>query len=114
ALSFAVSLIALTVSLPAGTAAAIFGGAFTPGTVASLGLTQSALTSVFLGGMRSVFRLAAVLVLAGAVFSALRGREHRAGESTTGHLRTVREPTRPLPTEPLGGSPAAGAPRSGP
>ncbi|MCI4327806.1 MAG: MFS transporter [Thermoplasmata archaeon] len=105
ALSFAVALVALTVSLPAGTAAAIFGGTFTPGSVSALGLTPAALTSVFLTGMRSVFRLAALLVLASAVFSALRGREFRAGAAESGHVRTVREPTRTTVSEPLSGAP---------
>jgi hypothetical protein len=114
ALSFAVALVALTVSLPTGTAAAIFGGTFTPGSVSALGLTQAALTSVFLTGMRSVFRLAAVLVLASAVFSALRGREFRAGATETGHLRTVREPIRATVSEPIGGAPTASRPNSEP
>ncbi|HKV89587.1 MAG TPA: MFS transporter [Thermoplasmata archaeon] len=108
ALSFAVGLIALTASLPAGTAAAIFGGTFSPQMQASLGLSNAALSAVFIGGMRTVFRLAAVLVLASALFSALRGREYRAGAATTGRVRSVREPIRAVAADSLAGAPSAG------
>ncbi|MCI4357114.1 MAG: MFS transporter [Thermoplasmata archaeon] len=112
ALSFAVGLVALTASLPAGTAAAIFGGAFSPQMQASLGLSRAALTAVFIGGMRTVFRVAAVLVLASAVFSALRGREYREGAATTGRIRSVREPSLGGQPESMGGSPASRRPVS--
>lgn len=108
ALSFAVGLVALTASLPAGTAAAIFGGTFSPAMEASLGLTPAALTLVFIGGMRTVFRVAAGLAFASAVFSALRGREYRAGAETAGRVRSVRAPLRPLTADGRPASPAQG------
>jgi EmrB/QacA subfamily drug resistance transporter len=104
ALSFAVGLVALTASLPAGTAAAIFGGTFSPAMEASLGLTPAALTLVFIGGMRTVFRVAAGLAFGAAVFSALRGREYRAGATTEGRVRSVRQPLRGTPSAARGGS----------
>jgi len=112
ALSFAVALVALTASLPGGTAAAIFGGTFTPGAVSALGVSPSALTNVFLTGMRNVFRLAAALVIAAAVFSVLRGREYRAGVADPTHVRSVREPVRTMAPDALGGAPATGVPSS--
>ncbi|HKV90108.1 MAG TPA: MFS transporter [Thermoplasmata archaeon] len=109
ALSFVVGLVALTASLPAGTSAAIFGGTLTPQAVAALGLTPTGLDHVFLEGMRSVFRVAAGLVFASAIFSALRGREHRAGATVIGRVRSVREPVLAGgPEEFAGPTPSAG------
>jgi EmrB/QacA subfamily drug resistance transporter len=94
ALSFAVALVALTASLPAGTSAAIFGGTFSAQSASHLGYSANQLVSVFVGGMHTVFLVAGTLVAAAAVFSILRGREYRAGETVVGHVRTVREPLR--------------------
>jgi EmrB/QacA subfamily drug resistance transporter len=94
ALSFAVALVALTASLPAGTSAAIFGGTLTPQSLQALGLTAAQLSTVFVHGMQVVFLVAGGLVLGAAVFSILRGREYRAGADPGGHLRSVREPHR--------------------
>jgi EmrB/QacA subfamily drug resistance transporter len=96
ALSFAVALLALTASLPGGTAAAIFGGSFSPQAAASLGYSAARLDTVFVGAMRTVFLVAAGLVLGAAVFSILRGREYRAGATVIGHVRSVREPVREI------------------
>jgi hypothetical protein len=78
--------------------------------LAGAGVTPTALTAVFLTGMRNVFRLTAGLVLAAALVSALRGREYRAGAATSGHVRSVREPARVVVPDGLGGAPAAGVP----
>ena len=92
ALSFAVSLIALTSQLPAGTGAILFGGSFTPATLAQLGLTTGELESVFLQGMHVAFEAAALVVLVAVGFSVLRGREVRRGDETTFHRTTGRSP----------------------
>ncbi|MFI5415178.1 MAG: MFS transporter, partial [Candidatus Lutacidiplasmatales archaeon] len=99
ALSFAVGLVALTASLPTGTAAAIFGGSFSPQAAASLGYSAARLDSIFVGGMRTVFIVAGALVLGAAVFSIFRGREYRAGATEIGHVRSVREPRRDIGAE---------------
>lgn len=89
ALSFALALVALTSQLPGSLGARLLGGAITPGFLGQLGLTTSALSSTFVTGMRSAFRWSAALVLVGAVFSALRGREHRSDPYVPRH-RTAR------------------------
>jgi len=98
AMSFVVALVALTASLPSGTAAVLFGGAFTPAILQQLHLTVAQLDVAFLHGMRTAFLLAAGLVVASAVFSMARGREHRAG-ATSGRRRVaVRSPASHDPT----------------
>ena len=92
ALSFALSLVALTSQLPQGTAALLFGGSFTPATLAQLGLTTGQLEAVFLRGMHVAFLAAAGFVLVAVVFSVLRGREVRQGEEPAFHRRTGRAP----------------------
>ena len=89
ALSFVLALLALTSGLPAGVGAALLGGAFTPQLVHQLGLTATQLDGSFLNGLHVAFRASALLVLAAAAFSALRGREVRGGEFLP-HRRTVR------------------------
>ncbi len=93
ALSFAVGLIAVTARLPAGVAAALFGGTFGPALVAQLGLTPAGLDLVFQSGMRLAFEVSGTLVLVAAVFSVLRGKEHRQGEVFVLRRPTVRPPT---------------------
>ncbi len=78
ALSFALALVALTSQLPGSLGASLLGGAITPGFLTQLGLTPASLAATFLDGMRSAFRLGAVLVVVAALFSALRGKEHRS------------------------------------
>lgn len=90
ALSFALSLVALTSALPAGTAAVLFGGSFNGSTPATLGLTGPELASVFLGGMRVAFLAAASFVLVACIFSVLRGREVRTGAEASYHRSTAR------------------------
>jgi len=80
ALSFAVALLALTSQLPSSVGTALLGGAVTPDLLQSLGLTTAQVDGLFLDGMRAAFRGSALLVLAAAVFSALRGRQVRAGD----------------------------------
>ncbi|MCI4368587.1 MAG: MFS transporter [Thermoplasmata archaeon] len=109
ALSFAVALVALTSQLPSGTAALIFGGAFTPQTLASTGLTASQLNGVFLDGMRASFRLAGALVLGAVVFSALRGRDVRQGETTYIRRKAVVRPSVAPEFEPTTSSAPEGA-----
>ncbi|HYK93422.1 MAG TPA: MFS transporter [Thermoplasmata archaeon] len=92
ALSFALSLIALTSQLPTGTSALLFGGSFTPQTLASLGLNAGGLESVFLRGMHVAFVAAAGIVLVAVVFSLLRGREVRRGAEPAFHRSTGRGP----------------------
>lgn len=101
ALSFAVGLIALTSQLPAGSAAALFGGAFTPQTVAQLGASPQQVTQLFLRGMHAAFQLSAGFVYLAAVFSALRGREVRSGAAQQSRRPAVRAPvtTRFGPTD---------------
>lgn len=94
ALSFAVGLIALTSQLPAGTAAVLFGGAFTPQMLAEMRLTPAQLNQVFLQGMHVAFTVSALFVLVGAVFSILRGRELRAGTPVYVRRPSVRGPLR--------------------
>jgi EmrB/QacA subfamily drug resistance transporter len=113
ALSFAVALVALTASLPAGTSAAIFGGTFSPQAATALGLSPAQLSEVFVHGMRNVFLLSGALVFGAAVFSILRGREHRAGADLTGHLRSVREPQRFFPTPSSSTATSSHAPTEG-
>ncbi|HTT25731.1 MAG TPA: MFS transporter [Thermoplasmata archaeon] len=90
ALSFALGLTVLTAHLPAGTAATLFGGTLTPASVAAIGLTPAALSQQFLDGMRLAFGVSASFVLVAALFSALRGREHRGGAEVARHRATVR------------------------
>jgi EmrB/QacA subfamily drug resistance transporter len=90
ALSFALALVALTSSLPAGTAAVLFGGSFNGSTTTALGLTEPQLAAVFLGGMRVAFLAAASFVLVACVFSVLRGREVRHGTDEVFHRSTAR------------------------
>ena len=107
ALSFAVGLIAVTARLPSGVAAALFGGAFGPALVARIGLTPAGLDLVFLAGMRLAFEVSGAFVVVAALFSALRGKERRAGEIIIVHSPAVRAPARwrePTPLE----SPAPG------
>ena len=92
ALSFALSLLALTSQLPPGTAAALFGGAFTPQIAGSIGLSPAGLDSVFLDGMSTAFRVSALFVLVAAVSSALRGREVRRGDDEAFHHRGTPHP----------------------
>ena len=92
ALSFALSLVALTSQLPSGTSALLFGGSFTPATLAGLGLTTGQLESVFLQGMHVAFVAAAGFVLVAVVFSVLRGREVRQGAEPSFHRSTGRGP----------------------
>jgi EmrB/QacA subfamily drug resistance transporter len=109
ALSFAVGLVAVTARLPAGVAPALFGGSFGPAFIASLGLTPAALEQVFLSGMHLAFEVSGGLFLAGALVSALRGRERRTGEVVVYHRATVRPPVRTGETSP---PPSAAAPPS--
>lgn len=92
AMSFAVALLALTFSLPSGTAAVLFGGAFTPAILAALHMTAAELTVAFLHGMRVAFLLAAGLVAGAGVFSAARGREARADAGAGPRRAAVRSP----------------------
>ncbi len=92
ALSFALALIALTSQLPGGTGALLFGGAFTPATLAQIGLTSGELESIFLAGMHVAFLVAAGVVLVAVLFSVLRGREVRRGEEEPFHRKTGRGP----------------------
>lgn len=92
ALSYAIALLALTSRLPAGLAASIFGGTFTPGEAAARGLSPSVLSASFLVGMHGAFLLAAGLVALAAVFSLLRGPDLLRLEPGPGHRRTVGRP----------------------
>ena len=92
ALSFALSLVALTSQLPAGTAAALFGGSFTPTSVAGLGSGGTSFEATFLHGMHAAFLAAALFVVAAIVFSILRGREVRRGEDIPHHHRSHPHP----------------------
>jgi EmrB/QacA subfamily drug resistance transporter len=92
AMSFVVALVALTASLPSGTAAILFGGAFTPVVLASLHLTLAQLDVAFLHGMRTAFLLAAGLVVTSAAFSIVRGREHRVEAGPGARRVAVRSP----------------------
>jgi EmrB/QacA subfamily drug resistance transporter len=89
ALSFAVGLIALTSQLPAGTSAILFGGSFTPATLARLGLSSGQLDAIFLQGMHAAFVAAASFVLVAVVFSVLRGREVRRGDDEGARHRST-------------------------
>jgi EmrB/QacA subfamily drug resistance transporter len=100
-LSFAVALVALTIGLPAGTAAVLLGGSFTPSTLSSLHLTLGQLNVAFLHGMRVAYLASAAIVGASAVVSALRGRERRAGvDDLEGRRLGVRPPRVPISTSP--------------
>ncbi|MCI4349411.1 MAG: MFS transporter [Thermoplasmata archaeon] len=109
ALSFAVGLIVLTSNLPSGTAATLFGGSFTPTGLARIGLTASQLDRAFLDGMGLAFRVSAALVLIAALFSLLRGQEHREGEVVIVHQTTVRRPGTPREDRPGGVVPTGAA-----
>ena len=89
ALSFAIALVALTSQLPSSLGATLLGGAITPTFLAHLGLTPAGLGGTFLDGMRTAFRASALLVVAAAVFSVLRGQEHRS-DSYLPRRRTAR------------------------
>jgi EmrB/QacA subfamily drug resistance transporter len=102
ALSYAVALVAVTSQLPAGTGALLFGGALTPAHLAALGLTKAGLSAVFVPGMHAAFAVAAGVVLAAAVVSALRGREDRHTEDAYPRRPPVRAPR-------IGRGPAADA-----
>jgi EmrB/QacA subfamily drug resistance transporter len=74
ALSYVLALVLLTSRLPSGIAPLLFGGAFTPATLASLGLTASQLDTLFVSGLHAAFLVSAVLVVAAALVSFSRGR----------------------------------------
>jgi EmrB/QacA subfamily drug resistance transporter len=113
ALSFAVALIALTSQLPAGTAAALFGGSFTPQMLAQIGKTPAQLDNIFLHGMITAFRVSACFVVVAATFSALRGREHRSAESNPRHRFSVRTPLSVNRSAPTPASTTEAAPPDG-
>jgi EmrB/QacA subfamily drug resistance transporter len=101
AMSFVVALVALTASLPSGTAAILFGGAFTPSILARLHLTLAQLDTAFLSGMRTAFLVAAGLLFASAGVSIARGREGSSESESAGRRWAVRGPVRTPPASPI-------------
>jgi EmrB/QacA subfamily drug resistance transporter len=99
-LSYAVALVVLTSRLPAGSGAAIFGGAFAPTRLAGY-------SGIFVNGMHAAFAVAMSAVLAAAIFSALRGREDRGAAERSPYRPAVRPPRREVvPTGEVDRSPA--------
>jgi EmrB/QacA subfamily drug resistance transporter len=77
ALSYVMTLVALTSRLPRGVTTALFGGALTPAALAQSGLSSSAFGASFLVGFRLAFLVSAALVGGAVLASLLRGRETR-------------------------------------
>lgn len=98
ALSFALALVALTSQLPATLGTTLLGGALTPSFLSQVGLTPQGLTTTFLTGMGTAFRVSAALVGVAAVVSALRGAEHRSEPYVPGR-RAVRRAHLTSPVE---------------
>ncbi|MCI4354595.1 MAG: MFS transporter [Thermoplasmata archaeon] len=92
ALSYAMTLLALTSQLPRSVATALFGGALTPSDLGRSGLSSAAFGDQFLVGFRLAFAVSAALVALAAVVSVLRGREAHADEFLP-HRRGRRRPS---------------------
>jgi len=78
ALSYTMTLLALTSRLPRALTTALFGGALTPADLARSGLSADRFGAEFLVGFRLAFAVSAALVAAAAAVSLLRGREERS------------------------------------
>jgi EmrB/QacA subfamily drug resistance transporter len=74
ALSYSMTLLALTSQLPRNVATALFGGALTPSSLATSGLSAGAFGEAFLVGFRLAFLVSAALVVGAVLASLLRGR----------------------------------------
>ncbi len=92
ALSYALTLLALTSQLPHRVATALFGGALTPSDLASSGLSSTEFGEQFLVGFRLSFAVSAGLLAVAAIVSLLRGREVRSDDFVA-HRRRGRSPS---------------------
>jgi EmrB/QacA subfamily drug resistance transporter len=107
ALSYTMTLLALTSRLPRGVTTALFGGALTPSGLARSGLSVAQFGGAFLVGFRLAFAVSALLVAGAVAASLLRGRETSVGpipyHRLHGHSRVLRSATEERLLPPHGG-----------